>query len=35
LLRHGTKVNIVDATGKSPLWYARDQKKEAAVKALK
>ena len=35
LLRHGAKVNIVDVTGKSPLWYARDQKKEAAVKALK
>lgn len=34
LLRHGAEVKVVDAMGKSPLWYARDQKKEAAVKVL-
>jgi ankyrin repeat protein len=35
LLRHGAKVNIVDAVGRSPLWYARDQKKDRAVQLLK
>lgn len=35
LLRHGAKVNIFDAMGKSPLWYAKTEKKQAAVKALK
>jgi len=35
LLRHGARVNVVDAMGRSPLWYARDQRKEAAVKLLK
>jgi ankyrin repeat protein len=35
LLRHGAKVNLGDAMGKSPLWYAQTEKKEATVKALK
>jgi ankyrin repeat protein len=35
LLNHGAKANIVDAVGRSPLWYARDQKKEAATKLLR
>ncbi len=35
LLRRGAKVNIKDAWGKSPLWYARDRKKAKIIELLR
>ena len=35
LLRHGAKIDITDAMGHSPLWYARDRKKERTLELLK